>query len=136
MGDHLLLLLAARRRARPFSVSPALLWLSTNPPPTPIAPAAAHAPCIHHHRPTTQQAHIWQLDFALSPQALRELNMQLRINEDVLRHAVVKRQLPKLPLPHALYHRLSEHAAQLRPPPRPGQRDYVSTPPQQQHANS
>lgn len=65
------------------------------------------------------QAQIWQLDFALSPEALRELNTQMRIDEDVLRYVVVKRSLPKLPTPRQLYHRLSEHADILRPPRHP-----------------
>lgn len=65
------------------------------------------------------QAHIWQLDFALSPEALREVNTHMRINEDVLRHVVVKRSLPTLQSPHTLYHRLSEHAQLLRPPTHP-----------------
>lgn len=67
------------------------------------------------------KAHIWQLDFAAAPPALAELNMQLRVTEDVLRWVVVKRPAPRLPAPRELYHRLSEHAHLLRPPPRPGQ---------------
>lgn len=53
--------------------------------------------------------------------------MQLRINEDVLRHAVVKRELPRLPRPHAMFHRWSPHAKELRPPPKPGKADLLAT---------
>lgn len=87
--------------------------------------SSSHTPCAPSLLPSLlyccppAQAHIWQLDFALSPEALREVNMQMRINEDVLRYVVVKRSLPKLKPPHTLYHRLSEHAGLLRPPTHP-----------------
>jgi Ribosomal protein S6 len=65
------------------------------------------------------QAHIWQLDFAVTPETLAELKTQMRINEDVLRWVVVKRHLPKPPGSRELFHELSPHAAALRPR-RPG----------------
>jgi len=41
------------------------------------------------------QAQIWQLDFAVHPQVLREINMEMRINEDVLRWVVKKLETPR-----------------------------------------
>ncbi len=67
------------------------------------------------------QAHIWQLDFAVSPRALDEVKAEMRNNEEVLRWAIVKRGLPTLPSPRRMFHRLSEHAVHLRPPPKHGQ---------------
>lgn len=55
----------------------------------------------------------------MTPETLAELNMQMRVNEDVLRWVVTKRELPKLPRSRRLFHLLSPHAAALRPQ-RPG----------------
>lgn len=41
------------------------------------------------------QAQIWQLDFAVNPQVLREINREMRINEDVLRWVVKKLGTPR-----------------------------------------
>jgi hypothetical protein len=105
--------------------APAAAWLTLPPPPVLPPPSPPPAPKLHKHHTTNAQAHIWQLDFALSPQALRDVNMALRVNEDVLRHAVVKRELKRLPDPRTLYHQLSRHAEQLRPPPRAGTLDFT-----------
>lgn len=42
-------------------------------------------------RPATQ-AHIWQLDFAVAPHVLKEVNYELRVNEQALRWVVIKRE--------------------------------------------
>jgi ribosomal protein S6 len=64
------------------------------------------------------QAQIWQLNFAVTPEALQEINMAMRVNEDILRWVVVKRDLNKMPNPRFLFHHLSEHAEFLTPPTR------------------
>ena len=48
------------------------------------------------------QAHIWQLNFALKPEALAELKHELKVNEQVLRFVVVKQPLYKYSLPQLL----------------------------------
>jgi ribosomal protein S6 len=64
------------------------------------------------------QAQIWQLNFAVTPEALQEINMAMRVNEDILRWVVVKRGLDKMPNPRTMFHQLSEHAEFLTPPTR------------------
>eukprot|EP00775_Hariotina_reticulata_P011111 gene11111-11265_t len=82
------------------------------------------------------KAQIWQLDFAVNPQVLREINREMRINEDVLRWVVKKLGTPRqavepdlcsklrafaqkrLPSPRIMFHYQSPHASFLRPPPR------------------
>lgn len=39
------------------------------------------------------QAHMWQMDFVVSPTALRSINHELRVDEKVLRYVIVKRPL-------------------------------------------
>ncbi|WIA29583.1 hypothetical protein OEZ86_012075 [Tetradesmus obliquus] len=64
------------------------------------------------------KAQIWQLNFAVSPEALQEINMAMRVNEDILRWVVVKRGLEKMPSHRKLFHQLSEYAEFLTPPTR------------------
>eukprot|EP00882_Tetradesmus_deserticola_P012043 GHRQ01012755.1.p1 GENE.GHRQ01012755.1~~GHRQ01012755.1.p1 ORF type:complete len:133 (+),score=43.70 GHRQ01012755.1:478-876(+) len=64
------------------------------------------------------KAQIWQLNFAVSPEALQEINMAMRVDEDILRWVVVKRDLDKPPNPRKMFHQLSEHAEFLTPPTR------------------
>jgi ribosomal protein S6 len=48
---------------------------------------------------------MWQLDFAVAPQVLKDVNHELRINDQVLRWVVVKKaQYPPL---HDLRHMLT-----------------------------
>lgn len=74
----------------------------------------------NHHLgcPPAAQAQIWQLNFAVSPEALQEINMAMRVNEDILRWVVVKRGLEKMPSHRKLFHQLSEYAEFLTPPTR------------------
>lgn len=67
----------------------------------------------------TPQAHIWKLDFAVAPQALADLRHELRVDERLLRWAVVKkRAAPRLPPPRDMFHRDPSFGAVLRPPQR------------------
>ena len=75
------------------------------------------------------QAHMWQLDFAVAPEVLKDVNHELRVNEQVLRWVVVKKeQYPPL---HDLRHMLAnserlavpgvlDSAAAAQPPPAAG----------------
>lgn len=75
------------------------------------------------------QALIWQLDFAVPPETLQDINYQLRVDEEVLRWVVKKRELmPPLPSPRAMYHRHPVNGPLLRPPAMPATPLY---PPQQ-----
>lgn len=48
----------------------------------------------------TTQANIWELEFAASPDALRQVHHELRVNEGVLRFAVLRREaLPRVRIP-------------------------------------
>jgi hypothetical protein len=52
----------------------------------------------------------------VAPQALADLRHELRVDERLLRWAVVKRRAaPKLPLPRQMYHRDPSFGAVLRP---------------------
>jgi small subunit ribosomal protein S6 len=62
------------------------------------------------------QAHMWQMDFMLSPDALKEVNHELRVNESVLRWIVLKRKsLPDMPNQRNLFWNHPEHGPALRP---------------------
>lgn len=93
------------------------LSLSLSPAPRHSARARAHAPPIH-VAPFATQAHIWQLDFAVAPQALADLRHELRVDERLLRWAVVKKKgaLPRLPPPRQMYHGDPSFGAVLRRP--------------------
>jgi hypothetical protein len=94
----------------PLSLSPTLspLFLSFR--------ARALIPNPPNPQHINQQAHIWQLDFAVAPQALADLRHELRVDERLLRWAVVKRRAaPKLPLPRQMYHHDPSFGAVLRP---------------------
>ncbi|KAF8073141.1 OST1A [Scenedesmus sp. PABB004] len=68
------------------------------------------------------KAHIVQLDFAVSPAALQDIAMEMRVNEDVLRWVVKRRALPTLPQPRTMFHKLADRTDLLRPR-RPGAAD-------------
>ncbi len=84
-------------------------FLTPLPPPPPTKP-----------NPSTQ-ANIWELEFAASPEALQQLNRELRINEAVLRYVMLRRDgMPKLPLARAMYHKDPKFGHLLRSPALPG----------------
>lgn len=103
--DQVSRLLGGRRS---LLLSPAARALSRPSPPPP--------PQTHPTQPPTTQAHIWQLDFAVAPQALADLRHELRVDERLLRWAVVKRRAaPRLPAPRQMYHHDPSFGAVLRP---------------------
>lgn len=64
------------------------------------------------------QAHMWQMDFVLGPEALRDVNHELRVNEEVLRWIVLKRKdTAGTPNPRTLFWKHPEHGGVLRPGP-------------------
>ncbi len=57
--------------------------------PSPRAPRA-HQPRGPSPPP---QAHMWQMDFVVQPQVLRDINHQLKVDEGVLRFSMLKRRV-------------------------------------------
>lgn len=63
------------------------------------------------------QAHIWQLNFMLNPESLNDVNHELRVNENVIRWAIVKKpDVPPMPNPAKLFWNHPKYGRQLRPP--------------------
>ena len=59
---------------------------------------------------------MWQMDFMLGPDALKEVNHELRVNENVLRWIVLKKKSSEqLPNQRHLFWNHPEHGATLRP---------------------
>jgi ribosomal protein S6 len=68
---------------------------SPRPPAAPPSrfPRRAAAPTRRPPPPGTPQAHMWQMDFVVQPQVLRDINHQLKVDEGVLRFSTLKRRV-------------------------------------------
>jgi hypothetical protein len=53
--------------------------------------ARASQPNRHLHAPL--QAQMWQMDFVVQPEVLRDINHQLKVDEGVLRFSTLKRRV-------------------------------------------
>jgi ribosomal protein S6 len=59
---------------------------------------------------------MWQMNFALSPDKLPEINHELRVNENVLRWIVMKRPATaSLPTQRQMFWNDQEHGDTLKP---------------------
>ena len=103
----------ASRHPRPTASRTSTGLCPLVPPRSPHTPA--HHPILPILSPHPCQANIWELEFAVSPEALKQINHELHVDEAVLRYVVLRRDaLPKLPAPKDMYHRHEKYGKPSR----------------------